>query len=134
MSDEKKLAPPDIKRLVELGAALTEYAFLPDYHAGTELWVTTATGHVYHLILLDEQPASDTLPRSRQCRASGGILSEPRVMRINGATFGGSSLFVGRITCGMHLELSDGSGRRIVTTIVQRISVKAFEASRGPVS
>lgn len=137
MSDEEKKYPPvlvphDLARLVEAGDAL-ESAYLPEYRAGTELWVTTASGHVYHLVLLDEQPEDDSWPLSRLCRVSGGVLSEPREMFLTGSTSGGSTVQSGRVTCGLHLELGGQPGRRMTTNIITRVSVKPFVASNEPV-
>jgi hypothetical protein len=128
-----KLVPPDLKSIVDATDEL-EAAYLPDYHAGTELWVTTASGHVYYIILLDEQPEGDKWARCRLCRVTGGLLPEPREMVIAGSTLGGSTLRSGQVVCGMLLELAvRGESTVLTTTTIVSVSVKPFDASREPV-
>ena len=54
--------------------------------------------------------------------AEGGIFREPTVVRVSGATFGGSSLKVGWILVGLRVEFGLGTGQ-ITSSPVQQVTV-----------
>ena len=78
---------------------------------GTAITVKTRRSN-YRLVVLDR--------RQHLVCAQGGVFSEPTVVRIAGATFGGSTLKVGWIVEGLRLEFSLGP-RQIVSSPVQSV-------------
>jgi hypothetical protein len=55
-------------------------------------------------------------------RVEGGVFPEPTVVRLSGATFGGSSVKVGWIVVGLRMEFGIGP-RRIITSPVLSVTL-----------
>jgi hypothetical protein len=82
--------------------------------AGVALTVKTRRSS-YRLVVLDS---------SRQLvLAEGGIFPEPTVVRVSGATFGGSTLKVGWILVGLRMEFGLGA-KQITSSPVQCVTVE----------
>lgn len=78
--------------------------------------ITVKTRHSrYRLVVLDR--------RQHLVCAEGGIFTEPTVVRISGATFGGSTMKVGWILEGLRIEFGIGS-KQIVSSPVQSVVVE----------
>ncbi len=78
--------------------------------------ITVKTRHsCYRLVVLDR--------RQHLVCAEGGIFTEPTVVRISGATFGGSALKVGWILEGLRLEFGLGP-KQIVSSPVQSVVIE----------
>ena len=78
--------------------------------------ITVKTRHSrYRLVVLDR--------RQHLVCAEGGIFTEPTVVRISGATFGGSTLKVGWILEGLRVEFGIGP-KQIVSSPVQSVVVE----------
>lgn len=78
--------------------------------------ITVKTRHSrYRLVVLDR--------RQHLVCAEGGIFTEPTVVRISGATFGGSTMKVGWILEGLRMEFGIGS-KQIVSSPVQSVVVE----------
>jgi hypothetical protein len=78
--------------------------------------ITVKTRHSrYRLVVLDG--------RQHLVCAEGGIFPEPTIVRISGATFGGSALKVGWIVEGLRVEFGLGP-RQIVSSPVQSIVIE----------
>jgi|RhiMethySRZTD1v2_1073278.scaffolds.fasta_scaffold99211_2 hypothetical protein len=69
----------------------------------------------YRLVVLDR--------RQQLVCAEGGIFTEPTVVRISGATFGGSALKVGWILEGLRVEFGIGP-KQIVSSPVQSVVIE----------
>lgn len=82
--------------------------------AGTTITVTTKHSR-YRLAVLDG--------RQHLVCAEGGVFLEPTVVRVSGATFGGSALKVGWIVEGLRVEFGL-SPRPIVSSPVQSIVIE----------
>jgi hypothetical protein len=82
--------------------------------AGTAITVRTRHSR-YRLVVLDR--------RQHLVCAEGGIFTEPTVVRISGATFGGSALKVGWIVEGLRVEFALGP-RPIISSPVQSVVVE----------
>jgi len=81
---------------------------------GTAIRVKTRHSS-YRLVVLDR--------RQHLVCAEGGVFPEPTVVRIAGATFGGSTLKVGWIVEGLRLEFGLGP-RQIVSSPVQSVVIE----------
>jgi hypothetical protein len=81
---------------------------------GTAIRVKTRHSS-YRLVVLDR--------RQDLVCAEGGVFPEPTVVRISGATFGGSALKVGWIVEGLRLEFGLGP-RQIVSSPVQSVVIE----------
>jgi hypothetical protein len=82
--------------------------------AGSTLIVKTRHSR-YRLTVLDG---------SRQLvLAAGGIFPEPTVVRLSGATFGGSTLKVGWILVGLRIEFGLGA-KQITSSPVQSVEIE----------
>ena len=55
--------------------------------------------------------------------ASGGIFPEPTIVRLSGATFGGSTLKVGWILVGLRIEFGLGT-KQITSSPVQSVEIE----------
>ena len=78
--------------------------------------ITVKTRHSrYRLVVLDR--------RQHLVCAEGGIFTEPTVVRISGATFGGTALKVGWILEGLRVEFGIGA-KQIVSSPVQSVVIE----------
>jgi hypothetical protein len=78
--------------------------------------ITVKTRHSrYRLVVLDR--------RQHLVCAEGGIFTEPTVVRISGATFGGSALKLGWILEGLRVEFGIGP-KQIVSSPVQSVVIE----------
>ena len=83
--------------------------------AGVAVTVKTRRSS-YRLVVLDS---------ARQLvLAEGGIFLEPTVVRVSGATFGGSTLKVGWILVGLRVEFGLGA-RQITSSPVQSVVIES---------
>jgi hypothetical protein len=82
--------------------------------AGTAITVKTRHSR-YRLVVLDS--------RQQLVCAEGGIFPEPTVVRISGATFGGSALKVGWIVEGLRVEFGLGP-TPILSSPVQSVMIE----------
>jgi hypothetical protein len=83
--------------------------------AGVTL-VATTQHSTYRLTVLDGA--------RHLVRAEGGIFPEPTVVRLSGATFGGSTLKLGWILVGLRIEFGLGP-RQITSSTVQSIAIES---------
>lgn len=113
--DRPEPAPPaDLERAEPITAV--DLRSLP---SGTELVVETRNSR-YHLAMLDD--ASNALVEG------GRHFQQATIARVNGCTFGGCLIRLGWIAVGCRLEFSV-CGRRVVTSHVRSISIKANAAA-----
>ena len=70
----------------------------------------------YRLVILDGA--------RRLVAVDGGIFPETTVVRLSGATFGGSALKVGWIVVGLRLEFCDGT-RQITSSPVESVEIQS---------
>lgn len=91
----------------------TEGIVLRSLEPGTTIVVNTRRAQ-YRLVILMEPDLVMI--------AGGNTFREPRVVRFDGATDGGSALVVGRILVGFHMEMSMGP-LRITSSRVRSVSI-----------
>jgi hypothetical protein len=81
--------------------------------AGATLLVKTRHSS-YRVVILDG--------RQRLVVVEGGVFPEPTVVRLSGATFGGSALKLGWILVGLRLEFGVGAGQ-ITSSTVESVEI-----------
>jgi hypothetical protein len=70
----------------------------------------------YHIAILDGA--------QRLVAVDGGVFPETTVVRLSGATFGGSALKLGWIVVGLRLEFCDGT-RQITSSPVESVEIES---------
>lgn len=88
---------------------------------GTTIVVNTSRSQYRLVILLEPDLVMVT---------GGNTFREPRVVRFDGATDGGTALVVGRILVGFHMEMSLGP-LRITSSRVRSVSIDRFPRLEG---
>lgn len=94
-------------------ANAAEGIVLRSLEPGTTIVVNTRRSQYRLVILLEPDLVMIT---------GGNTFREPRVVRFDGATDGGSALVVGRILVGFHMEMSMGP-LRITSSRVRSVSI-----------
>ena len=94
-------------------SSTAESVVIGSLEPGTTIVVNTRRSQ-YRLVILME--------RDLVMVTGGNTFREPRVVRFDGATDGGSALVVGRILVGFHMEMSMGP-LRITSSRVRSVSI-----------
>lgn len=106
---------PDLSALVET-AATSQKIDLAALARGTFLEISTASGSLYRLVVID--------PKTSEVAWYGGResdLQKPHIFYLQGSTNGGSSVVMGQIIIGMHLQLNCINGGFLETSCIAQV-------------